>query len=121
MTMLPPILREEYDSGSEKYLFELSITQDLPHFMGHFPAFPILPGVIQLDWAITLGQKYYSISQKFKAVERLKFNAPVRPDCMLTLILEHKTIPDANSYLQFSYQSQSQPISSGRVVFGESV
>jgi len=59
------------------YVFE--VEADHPAFTGHFPGQPILPGVVQLDWAIRLGEGAFGSLGAFRSVEHLKFQATIEP------------------------------------------
>lgn len=118
MSLLPSILAQQQHPDTGQVVLELDIPLSLPHFAGHFPGYPILPGIVQLDWAIAFGREFFQFPGMFQAVERLKFNAPVLPDCRLILTLDYAFGKDGNSTLLFSYQKEQQAVSSGRVVFG---
>ncbi len=66
---------------------ELLVTPDLAGFSGHFPDFPILPGVVQLDWAVHYAQEYLHLAEPVLRVERLKFTCPISPNTALRLSL----------------------------------
>ena len=85
-------------------------------FDGHFPQFPILPGVAQLDWAVRLGREAFAINTAFSRMEALKFQQVARPGLQLQLHLEWR--PDKTT-LQFRYVSALGAHASGRVVFAE--
>ena len=93
---------------------ELEIEADLRVFDGHFPVAPVLPGVAQLDWAVSFGRECFPIAGDFLRVEALKFQRPVRPGDRIALSL---TWRDATSTLVFAYSSGGQMHSSGRIVF----
>ena len=59
------------------YAFE--VETEHPAFSGHFPGQPILPGVVQLDWAIRLGEAAFGPLGAFRSVEHLKFQATIGP------------------------------------------
>lgn len=56
-------------------------------FRGHFPGAPILPGVVQLQWATTLVERVLSASA-FAGLARVKFKAPVYPGAVLRFELQ---------------------------------
>ncbi len=103
----PPILRAR--TGPPVSL-ELALPADLDCFQGHFPGCPILPGVVQLDWAIRFGSEYLGTSLEVGRVLGLKFSRIVRPGARLTLELE--ATPDGLSFL---YRQDSVTCSSGRI------
>lgn len=66
---------------------QLLVTPDLAGFAGHFPDFPILPGVVQLDWAVHYAQEFLLLDEPVMRVERLKFTCPISPNTPLQLSL----------------------------------
>lgn len=65
----------------------LLVTPDLAGFAGHFPDFPILPGVVQIDWAVHYAQEFLLLDEPVIRVERLKFTCPISPNTPLQLSL----------------------------------
>lgn len=62
------------------------ITVDLPCFAGHFPGQPILPGVLQLRWALALAAGAFAgryPQDRFAGLARIKFKQPVVPPATL--------------------------------------
>jgi acyl-coenzyme A synthetase/AMP-(fatty) acid ligase/3-hydroxymyristoyl/3-hydroxydecanoyl-(acyl carrier protein) dehydratase len=98
----------------ETVLYELRVPPGLRHFDGHFPGLPILPGVIQVDWAVRLAQRHFNEAQRFRALERLKFMRPVGPGDLLRLNLVHEA---ARCCIGFTFAVQGQPCASGRIVY----
>lgn len=95
----------------------LDIVPQLRVLDGHFPGTPVLPGVVQLDWAIAFARKAFAdLPGRFLRVEQLKFQRPVLPPVQLDLALEWKA---AARQLSFRYSSQQGTHSSGRVQFGD--
>ncbi len=89
---------------------DLAIAADLPCFDGHFPEVPILPGVVQLDWAIHFGGVYLGTSCDIRRIDALKFSRIVRPGALLTLELE----PTSDGF-SFRFQHGAVTCSSGRI------
>ena len=112
-TREPEIITQQ--QVGEEWQLELRVPLDLAYFSGHFPTTPILPGVVQVDWAIALGQRLIGLPAHFAGMEVLKFQQLVRPgDCIsLTLRFDH-----ARSKLYFAYRNGEAACSSGRIVWG---
>ena len=94
----------------------LTLAPELTVFDGHFPGQPILPGVAQVDWAITLARRCFAMPPVFLRLDALKFSQPVTPGTALELEWRWNAASDT---LQFEYRSDAGKHSSGRVVFGE--
>jgi len=93
---------------------ELDITPALAAFDGHFPEMPILPGVVQVDWAVQFARQCFPLPQRFLRAETLKFQRPVRPGLRLTLALGWKL---DGRVLRFVYRSAAGTHASGNLVF----
>lgn len=98
-----------------RVLLELTVPADLLYFDGHFTAAPVLPGVVQLDWAIAQGRRHFALPPRFEAVHVLKFQQLIRPDQPLQLELLHDAVKGS---LQFRYFSTMGAHASGRILFG---
>jgi len=114
-----PHLRElerEAAAQPQRVLLELTAPTNLLYFDGHFASAPILPGVVQVEWAIRYGRQYFDLPPQFRAVHALKFQQVILPDNPVQLELLH----DAHKgSLQFRYVSASGQHASGRVMFGD--
>lgn len=66
---------------------QLLVTPETAGFTGHFPDFPILPGVVQLDWAVHYAREFLLLDEPVMRVERLKFTCPISPNTQLQLSL----------------------------------
>ena len=95
---------------------ELGVPVDLAHFSGHFPQTPVLPGVVQIDWAISLARELIEdLPPRFQGMEVLKFQQLARPGDRLQLTLRFDA---ERSKLHFSYRNGDAPCSSGRILLG---
>ena len=108
---LPDILAHKSSGDGVEYLFD--IPAGLTWFDGHFPDDPILPAVVQVDWAIHYGQQLGFDPDRFVGLARLKFMAVVQPGMLVRLNLA----ASSGTALRFSYASAAGPHSKGTVKF----
>jgi 3-hydroxymyristoyl/3-hydroxydecanoyl-(acyl carrier protein) dehydratase len=112
MNLMPEIITESRNGETVTYV--LRVPPDLTHFAGHFPDFPILPGIVQVDWAVRLARRYLPVLEGSQEINNLKFLALVRPDAVLTLRLDYDA---SHNILQFNYRDDERAYSSGRIRF----
>jgi len=108
---LPEVLSQTEVDG--QWILTLGIPPDLAFFSGHFPKTPVLPGVVQVDWALNLGQQLLALPPRFAGMEVLKFQQLVRPGDQLELTLR---FDPERSKLHFAYRNANAACSSGRIV-----
>lgn len=108
----PDVFAEIVNGDTVEY--DLQIPANLVHFSGHFPGMPILPGVVQVDWAIGFATRRVRHAREVASIERLKFLAPVRPRALLCLRLEHDA---ARSRVRFDYRMNDRSCASGVIVY----
>jgi 3-hydroxymyristoyl/3-hydroxydecanoyl-(acyl carrier protein) dehydratase len=90
------------------------VTADNPYFVGHFRDCGLLPGVVQVGWAIELARVHIPYSGRFRALSAVKFMRVIQPDSAVTLRLA----ADAERReLSFGYRLGDEPCSSGCVLF----
>lgn len=99
----------------EQVELDLFIQPDLIYFDGHFPGAPILPGVVQLDWAIAFARRYFGLTGPFQSMAQIKFQQVIQPAMRVRLSLIH--LP-AKSAMEFLFSSAGGAHSSGRILFG---
>jgi len=92
---------------------ELLIPENLDYFKGHFSQSPILPGVVQLDWAVMYAKSQFNIDLDVNDIEVLKFQVVIVPGQNLSLQLTQKSAQK----VAFSYFSDKGKHASGRIVF----
>ena len=91
---------------------KLRIPADLDCLPDHFPRFPMVPGVVQLDWAIGFGRAHLGVKGEFRGIDGLKFQHPLLPHAAVTL-----TLSASGGELSFAYRGAERPCSSGRLQF----
>jgi 3-hydroxymyristoyl/3-hydroxydecanoyl-(acyl carrier protein) dehydratase len=108
-----PILVGEQDADDTR-LIELRVPLDLAHFPGHFAAAPIVPGVVQVAWALSLAASRLGTGERCHSMEALKFQQLLRPGAPVTLTLR---ADQARGKLHFAYRHGDANYSSGRLVW----
>jgi 3-hydroxymyristoyl/3-hydroxydecanoyl-(acyl carrier protein) dehydratase len=66
----------------------IHIAKDHPHFEGHFPLSPVLPGVSQIDLVIHFLRSELAGPVRIARIRHAKFRAVLRPDTHVELHLE---------------------------------
>lgn len=109
-----PEVLEQVETDGE-WSLQLSVPPDLAYFSGHFPKAPVLPGVVQVEWALNLGRQLLNLSGKFAGMEVLKFQQLVRPGDEVQL---HLRFDPERGKLYFAYRNDTATCSSGRILLG---
>ena len=89
---------------------------DHPALAGHFPANPILPGVVLLDLALHIIADSSGLALERCEISSLKFLGPARPGD--ALLIRHSV--SASGTLRFDIVAGRRKIASGTVVPGSS-
>jgi 3-hydroxymyristoyl/3-hydroxydecanoyl-(acyl carrier protein) dehydratase len=92
----------------------MELQRELVYFDGHFDAAAILPGVVQVDWAIKEARKCFAVPTTFHRIEALKFFSVLPAGTRVKLELEFDA---SKARLGFSYHSGEITHSSGRIKF----
>ena len=109
----PTILSQVEDGKTLR--FTLDITGELIWFRGHFPGFPVLPGVVQLRWAVELSQKHFAHRYPPLEIMRLKFKSIIVPPLGIDLTLT----ASGPAAAEFAYTGQGKEYSQGKLIFDE--
>lgn len=107
-----PQVLEQVEADGE-WSLQLAVPPDLAYFSGHFPRAPVLPGVVQVEWAMSLGQQLMDLPAKFAGMEVLKFQQLVRPGDEIQL---HLRFDPVRGKLYFAYRNETATCSSGRIL-----
>jgi acyl-coenzyme A synthetase/AMP-(fatty) acid ligase len=100
----------------------LRVQPELCYFDGHFADAPILPGVVQVDWAVREAKTQFSIDRPLLRLEAVKFFRVASPDTLLRLTLcRNRALfhSQASDKIAFEYASGAGLHSSGRIVFSD--
>lgn len=97
-----------FDDGCE---IDCVVPPDLSCFDGHFPAMPILPGVVQIDWVVRLANQYLSLGAEAASAFQVKFRRIIGQSQPFTLRL--RVLPTHR--LAFEYRVDGETASSGSI------
>jgi len=105
----PEILAERIEAKRAER--DLRVPETLACLPGHFPGQPIVPGVVQLDWAMALAARWLGGAPWPRRIEALKFKRPLFPGQRATLALERQS-----GALRFELAHGETVFSLGRLV-----
>jgi len=92
---------------------DLVVPPDLFYFAGHFPGAPVVPGVVQIKWAIAFARELLGASREFAGMEALKFHEVMPPGARSTLKLDYT---QDSGKLRFVFAREGARYSSGRLL-----
>jgi len=91
---------------------EVAVPEDLVFLEGHFDGFPVVPGVVQVGWAIEAAQAALGAAPAVAAVENLKFKDLLLPGQRGVLEIEWN---EARDVLRFRLAAGERVFSTGRL------
>lgn len=117
MLTLPEI--DSLERTPEGLRLHFVISAQLEYFDGHFSELPLLPGVVQIGWAVEFARLHLAASAdgvlaRFRSLETVKFMRVLQPGASVCLRL---SVDQQRRKLDFEYRHGDQTCSSGRVLF----
>jgi 3-hydroxymyristoyl/3-hydroxydecanoyl-(acyl carrier protein) dehydratase len=110
--LLPDLL--DLQMRADVVVLALRIPTDLSYFQGHFEEIAVVPGVVQIQWAVHYARLYLGLNRVFSHMESVKFKELLLPAQLLELELQYQPNPGK---LVFAYRSATCEYSSGRIYF----
>ena len=78
--MINPELEFKFEPSENPFVITWKIPEQLSYFEGHFPGFPVLPGVALIDVTLEALRRSLSISKiELLKLENAKFKRPLSP------------------------------------------
>ena len=102
-------------SGGGGLVCQLRVPYDMAIFRGHFPSAPIVPGVMQVGWAVELARAHGLADGPLTGIGAAKFRRVVRPGMCLAARLERGARP---GQVHFRYACGDTVVATGRLQFG---
>jgi len=87
---------------------------DLVYFGGHFATFPLVPGVVELQWVRNLIAPQPWGKHSIIRIENLKYQQFIRPHDEVSVALKYD---EGKNKLSFKINNGEHPCASGRIVF----
>lgn len=112
--MVEPVI-ENIVTSAHAMSADLTFIADAPYFQGHFPGYPILPGVVQIYFAVFFIFRFFGIKPIQYDIQKLKFSTLILPNQNISFSCEKK---DDHTFL-FSYRKNDSMCSCGIVVIKE--
>lgn len=82
-----------FDSKEENaFTISFTVPQDLPHFEGHFPDHPLVPGVTQISWCLSSIEWARSTTISRYKIARFKFTKPILPNDDVVIAVTQKDL-----------------------------
>ena len=107
---MPAIIAQQV--SSDEIILELGISKELEAFKGHFDSTPIIPGVVQIEWVVTLAKELFDLQGKdtVSQMSALKFQNVIQPGDKVELKINLSA-----DKLIFSFNSTDRKHSSGKL------
>ena len=116
--MLPKVEHTEIDSGENQQRKSaraiLRVPADLACLPGHFDTAPVVPGVVQIDWAVHFGKQLLQIPGEFAGMENIKFKQLLVPEERAELEL---SFDEEKQKLSYRFFWEGEEFSSGKLSF----
>ncbi|RCS57503.1 acyl-CoA synthetase [Parvibium lacunae] len=94
----------------------LLIPVELSFFSGHFPAAPILPGVVLVHWAAYFIAQEFKVEPIFSSLKQVKFLKKISPGTTVVLTLLQIQTGFAFSYVSHGDGTQDCKHASGQFI-----
>ena len=111
---LEPLLLSQHRDGDD-VVFELVVPRDLAYLAGHYDAFPLVPGAVQIHWVMSAIGRLLGRDVSAQRMEAIKFKNVLRPAQAFTMRLHLDRDAQAGSRVAFTLAHEARVFSSGRI------
>ena len=95
---------------------KVKVPENLGCLEGHFPNFPVVPAVVQIQWVMNVAGELLGEAVVLERIEALKFKEPLRPGQLFRLTVELSESDDA---FHFRLWDEGRMFSSGQCFFAQ--
>jgi len=103
-------------AGDDWIELRLRVPEDLCYLEGHFDGFPVVAGVVQLEWVHEIAGELLGAPPSITRLEKVKFHRLLQPGQAFSLRLEHDRTRHRIGYLLHDGETR---FASGRLVLDE--
>lgn len=96
----------------DTHVLSLVLPLDLACFVDHFPVAPVLPGVLQIAWALEFASSRFGTATTCRGMDQLKFQRLLRPGDRVDLALRYDPV---RARLHFTYRIDGTACSSAHL------
>ena len=107
-----PIWLNQEQQGN-MLILQGKVPLDLIYFKGHFANFPLVPGVVELQWVKEKIDTYFAKEVRIARIDNLKFQKFLRPNDLFELSLDWQA--DKNR-MRFQLKTDGEMCASGLVI-----
>jgi 3-hydroxymyristoyl/3-hydroxydecanoyl-(acyl carrier protein) dehydratase len=100
--------------GKDEFRAELRLVPDSPWFSGHFPDYPVLPGIAQLHAVLECMEEISGERPKISGLQRVRFKQILQPGDRPVLIVKRNS--DDNGSYSFKIMLDDKVACSGSLV-----
>lgn len=109
-----PLWQAAAENNAVSARFYARVPLDLQYFSGHFAAFALVPGVVELDWVCQLCRQWTWGQNALIKIENLKFQQFVRPHDEICVSLDYDAVKHKAG---FKITNADKTCASGRLVY----
>lgn len=88
---------------------------DLSFFAGHFVEFPLVPGVVELQWCVDKIKEFLARDISIERVDNLKFQKFLRPNDEFELTLKYQY---EKARINFQFRTDNEICAGGMIIIG---
>ena len=112
-TVTEPIWLSKTEQDDTQIL-QGKVPLDLHYFKGHFANFPLVPGVVELQWVYHQVDMLFGINKPILRIDNLKFQKFVRPNDLFELRLKWE---ETKNRINFQLKTDNEMCGSGLIIF----
>lgn len=101
----------KFENNGQESEISLIFPKNSNFFKGHFPDFPILPGVVQLFFAKEFARDIFNLDFVPQKVKKVKFSSIIKPEMKVKLVLTRN-----EKSVEYKYINEEKTFSSGTFV-----